>query len=247
MAYLEHPFDTDRPQDLVRIYTRTEDDLPSYIKRNILWRTDLPTLSPLPGCYLYSESRDTWQPIEFIENYWFFLHIYTGEIFTALDNCIEPHTCGTGYWNPQDPEHFLYDTYHRTARSLAEQATRAYQQLEDRREAVRVAALAEQAERTRQQIEEQKLSSPILTVNTQSLTSFAEDPTLSPFFVPRASSAQQNSSSETASAHTPADTNPSPEQAQPEDPVLQAQFQYRLDVQDREPENPSAPHSSAYQ
>ena len=110
MAYLEHPFDIDRPQDLVRIYTRTEDDLPSYVKGNILWRTDLLTLSPLPGYYLYSGSRDTWQPIKFIENYWFFLHIYIGEAFTALDNCIKPHTHGTGYWNPQDPGHFLHDT-----------------------------------------------------------------------------------------------------------------------------------------
>ena len=210
-AYLEHPFDTDRPLDLVHIYTRTEDNLPSYVKGNILWRTDLPAHSPLSGYYFYSESRDTRQPVELVENYWFFLHIYTGETFTTLDNCIKPHTHGTGYWNPQDPEHFLHNTYHRIARNLGEQATRAYQQLDDHREAARVATPAEQAEITRQQIEEQQLPPPTLTVDTQSLTSFAGDPTLSPFFAPRASSAEQNSSSKTASTHTPADTNPSPE------------------------------------
>jgi hypothetical protein len=40
---------------------------------------------------------------------------------------------------------------------------------------------------------------------------------------------------------------PSSEQAQVDDPVLVAQLQHGLDIQDREPENPLAPEEPAYQ
>jgi hypothetical protein len=39
---------------------------------------------------------------------------------------------------------------------------------------------------------------------------------------------------------------PSPEQAQIDDPVLVAQLQHGLDIQDREPENPLASEEPAY-
>jgi hypothetical protein len=39
---------------------------------------------------------------------------------------------------------------------------------------------------------------------------------------------------------------PSPESPQADDPVLVAQLQHRLDIQDREPENPLTPDQPAY-
>ena len=74
----------------------------------------------------------------------------------------------------------------------------------------------------------------------------AGEPSISPFFAPRAPSVE-DSSSDTETACTPEEQEPSPKQEQQDNPILEAQLQYILDIQDRELENPSAPHFPAYQ
>jgi hypothetical protein len=59
--------------------------------------------------------------------------------------------------------------------------------------------------------------------------------------------ATDDSSSGTATPPgTPEEQEPSPEEAQPDNPVLEAQLQYGLDIQEREPENPLTPNEPAY-
>jgi hypothetical protein len=74
----------------------------------------------------------------------------------------------------------------------------------------------------------------------------SSDPTLSPFVTARVSSDSDSGSSSTPREEQGSD-DPSPEQLHPEDPVLTAQLQYGLDIQDREPENPLTPDEPAYQ
>jgi len=74
----------------------------------------------------------------------------------------------------------------------------------------------------------------------------SSDPTLSPFVTARVSSDSDSDSSSTPREEQGSD-DPSPEQLHPEDPVLTAQLQYGLDIQDREPENPLTPDKPAYQ
>jgi hypothetical protein len=68
---------------------------------------------------------------------------------------------------------------------------------------------------------------------------------ISPFVTAR--STDSGSDSDSTEAPPPNVEDPSPEQEHPEDPVLTAQLQYELDIQDREPENPLTPDQSAYQ
>jgi hypothetical protein len=86
---------------------------------------------------------------------------------------------------------------------------------------------------------------PTLSVTTN-VPSLSSDPTLSPFVTARVSSDSDSDSSSTPREGQGSD-DPSPEQLHPEDPVLTAQLQYGLDIQDREPENPLTPDEPAYQ
>ena len=55
---------------------------------------------------------------------------------------------------------------------------------------------------------------------------------------------QQSSDSTLSYKKSP--EGPEPAQQGQEDPVLEAQFEYVLDIQEREPENPDVPHQPAF-
>jgi hypothetical protein len=103
---------------------------------------------------------------------------------------------------------------------------------------------------------------PALTVDTR-VPTLSEDPTLSAFVAPALATAtavsspaftQSRHQSDQEESDSPgAQNNDSttdelfPEQQGQEEPVLEAQLAYRLDVQDREPENPLTPEQPDYQ
>jgi hypothetical protein len=84
-----------------------------------------------------------------------------------------------------------------------------------------------------------------LTVSTQ-VPLLLSDPTLSPSTTVRPPIDTASSDS----SNTPREENnsdePSPESPQADDPVLVAQLQHGLDIQDRESENPLTPDQPAY-
>src|SRR5882762_10107390 len=221
MASLSRPFDEQNPTELIRVTRRTTDDLPPHVKDQIQWKDDLPGHSP--GYYLYIPDADIIKPLEFIKNFWYPLFVYTGTAFTSLEERIEPHTEGTGYWKlsePQhpwrqlDPEHPHYSQY---------------------------AALAEEELQ-----EELRAAAPVLTLATHNLTALSGEPSISPFIATRNVATDDSSSGTATPPGTPEEQEPSPEEVQPDNPVLEAQLQYGLDIQEREPENPLTPNEPAY-
>src|SRR5450756_1564856 len=96
-----------------------------------------------------------------------------------------------------------------------------------------------------EQLQGSSATAPTLSVTTN-VPPLSSDPTLSPFVTARVSSDPDSDSSSTPREEQGSD-DPSPEQLYPEDPVLTAQLQYGLDIQDREPENPLTPDQPAYQ
>jgi hypothetical protein len=74
----------------------------------------------------------------------------------------------------------------------------------------------------------------------------SSDPTLSPFVTARVSLDSDSDSSSIPREEQGSD-DPSSEQLHSDDPVLTAQLQYGLDIQDREPENPLTSDQPAYQ
>ena len=219
MACLARPFDTNKPKEFITLTKRTEDDLPPHVKKNVHWRTNLPAEEeePSPGYYLWHKGQRAFKPVEFVENHWHKVYIYAGTAYTSLDNHIEPHTQGTSYWETTDQQH---PHYYEHLSTLAQQATEIAQQLE-----------ADQAEALGR-------SAPTLTLDIGSSVPLAGEPSISAF-ITHVPSTAEDSSSDTEPAQSPEDQDPSPEQAQPEEPVLQAQFEHVLDIQDREPAHSS--------
>ena len=84
---------------LVPVTRRTEDNLPLHVKRDVFWKNHE---YYGPGYYLYRPNRDTYEPVEFLNDYWHFLRIYTGQAHTAPEFCLEPYARGTGYWHTYD-------------------------------------------------------------------------------------------------------------------------------------------------
>ena len=68
MAQLEEPFNFDQPDQLVRVYTCEEDDLPPHVKNDVQWLTDHHLG---PGYYLYDYLQREYLPVEFIEDFWY--------------------------------------------------------------------------------------------------------------------------------------------------------------------------------
>ena len=219
MASLSKPFDEQNPTELIPVTRRTTDDLPPHVKDQVEWRDDLPGRPP--GYYSYNPETDEILVLEFIENFWYPLFTYTGVFYTSLEERIEPHTRGTGYWKLSEPQHFWHQ--------LDPQHPHYNQYV----------ALAEEERQ-----EELQASAPVLTLATQNLPSLAGEPSISPFITARNITADYSSSGTATPPGTP--DEPSPEEAQPDDPILEAQLQYGLDIQEREPENPLTPNEPAY-
>ena len=222
---MEKPFEQSNPTELLKITRRTSDDLPAHVKDLVKWRTRED--GALPGYYVYDPREDRHQPVEFIDNHWHKLFVYSGTAYVSLSDRIDPFTQGTGYWKTSDPQH---PHYHEHLSTLAQQASEVAQQIAQEQEETR---------RTRERV-------PTLAIVTGT-SPLESDAKLSPFLTPRVPSAEKSSSSDDARHSTEPEREPSPELEYQDDPVLEAQLQYGLDIQEREQENPYTPDTPAYQ
>jgi Zinc knuckle len=241
MAHIQRPFNEEDPTALVPVERRTEDNLPERVKGIILWKTDLPDREP--EYYIYNVQNNTHSSVEFIEVHWYWLYDHSGFTFVSLQDHIEHYTFGTGYWavkvDPQHPQHHLY---------LEEQIRNT--------EWLGLQLVLPEG------YEAGPSGAPALTVDT-GVPTLSEDPTLSAFVAPalatatvvsspaftqsRHQSDQEESDSPGAQNNDSTTDEPSPEQLGQEEPVLEAQLAYGLDVQDRKLENPLTPEQPAYQ
>ena len=209
-AYLDEPFDHHLPDKLVWLTTRTADNLPAHIKGTVQWRCE----GQHEGYYLWHPNKERFIPVEFVQNHWHLLCVYVGQPFTSLARRIEPHTRGTRYWDITKTQHPNYLAHLNT---LAQQAAEIERQLAQQR--AEEAARQEQIEAATWQV-----APPVLAVNT-TFAPLTGEPSISPFIAARPSPAEEeDSSSGTPLAHTPEEQDPSPEQINQEEPVLQAQL-----------------------
>jgi len=232
---------------LVKVLRRPTDNLPDRVKGLAEWRTDH---SLGPGYYVLHPRNKTYYPVEFVDNYWYKLKVYTGDVYITKDSQIPPHHYSTGYWDITDWQH-PDNTSHRDNlqifyRLAAEEAYNRYP--------LSVETADEEAE------ECSRRDPPTLRLNIEEgVSSLAADPSLSPFATltgrtgptespsltePRQPRAQ--SSDSTLEYDEPSPEDPEPIQPGQEDPVLEAQFEHVLDVQEREPEDPGEPDQPAY-
>jgi hypothetical protein len=93
MAAISEPFDEINTKRLIRVTRRQTDDLPSYVKDQVVWQPD----DFVPGYYLVDQAFNHIQPIEFLENHWYYLFIHNDVNYTSANDRIEPGTRGTGY------------------------------------------------------------------------------------------------------------------------------------------------------
>ena len=85
-----------------RVTRRDEDNLSDHVKGDIRWRIDQPSE---PGYYILNQKNHHYIPLEFINDYWYQLHVYTGDVYTAEDAKVSINTRGTGYWDINDYKH----------------------------------------------------------------------------------------------------------------------------------------------
>jgi hypothetical protein len=78
------------------VIRRDEDDLPDHVKGDVHWRIDQPSG---PGYYILNRKNCHYLPLEFINDYWYQLRIYTGDAYIAEDAKVPINTRGTGYWD----------------------------------------------------------------------------------------------------------------------------------------------------
>jgi len=239
-----------RPSDdnrLTKVLRRRKDNLPDHIKGQAEWRTDH---SLGPGYYVLHLRNKTYYPVEFVDNYWYKLKVYTGDTYITKDSQIPLHHYSTGYWDITDWQH-PDNTSHRDDlqifyRLAAEEAYNRY--------LLSVETADEEAE------EHSRRDPPTLQLNIEEgVLSLTADPSLSPFAAltgqtgptesplliePHQPRAQ--SSDSTLEYNEPSPEGPEPIQQGQEDPVLEAQFEHILDIQEREPEDPEEPGQPAY-
>ena len=91
MAQLLRPLDNTR---LTKVLRRPGDNLPDCIKGQAEWRTDY---SLGPGYYILYLRNKTYYPVEFIEDYWYKLKVYTDDTYITQDSQIPLHHYNTGY------------------------------------------------------------------------------------------------------------------------------------------------------
>jgi hypothetical protein len=105
---LQSQYDNLALAHLVPVTRCTEDNLPQHIKRDVFWKNH-EYLGP--RYYLYRPSRDTYEPVKFLNDYWHFFQIYTGQPHTAPEFHLEPYARGTGYWHTYDYQHPEYQHF----------------------------------------------------------------------------------------------------------------------------------------
>ena len=101
MAWLAWLFNTANPAEIVQVHCRDEDNIPPHVNGQVYWRND--------GYYLAVPYDTQPKAVEFINNYWYIIFQHDSHWYTALEDCIEPNTLGTGYWRATDPQHPDYN------------------------------------------------------------------------------------------------------------------------------------------
>jgi len=243
MARLLRPSDDNRSSKVLR---RTTDNLPDHVKGQAEWRTDH---SLGPGYYILHPWNKTYYPVEFINNHWYKLKVYTGKAYITQESQILPHHYSTGYLDITDWQH-PDNTSHREELQIYYRlaAKEAYNQYP-----VRIETADKEAE------ERSCQNPPTLRLNIEGVSSLTEDPSLSPYaaLLTQAGVAEaplltephqlrQQSSDSTLEYDEESPEGAEPTQQGQEDPVLEAQFEHILDVQEREPEDPGEPDQPAF-
>ena len=109
MASWQPPVDPDNKKEDRTVLRRLVPDLPDHILGTVVWKTTY-EVRGLPGYYQYNPDDDTTEPVEFLDNNWFWLHynIFSNTFSTREDSRIKVNDCHTGYWHITDPEHSDY-------------------------------------------------------------------------------------------------------------------------------------------
>ena len=105
MASLEQPFDPDNPYKPIVVIKRAADTLSVHVKGNVFWS---PAGEQPAGYYVLNPVTLLYDPVEFIDNYWYLLDDKDKQVTTSLASRIKPHTSGTGYWHIYEPQHPLF-------------------------------------------------------------------------------------------------------------------------------------------
>ena len=255
---MNEPFDPSKPKSLVSVARRTSDNLPDRVKGSVVWLSDREN----PGYYLQVPDRDQPRPVEFIEDHWHFLFPYNRGNFTSLEDQIEHNAQNTGYWSISDPQHRDYSQFATVTPSQSPDPTPV---ASPRRRLTGLTSFPYLRPRSRQGSKSGLLTRvptpPVVTApvsrqatstspqaSTTALTEAAH-PVASTSRV-QLSTPQQKEEKESSSSQAASDTESeedSPDQPGLEEPVLEAQLQYGLGIEDREPENPLTPDEPAYQ
>jgi hypothetical protein len=231
---LQSQYDNLASAHLVPVTRCTEDNLSQHIKGDVFWRNHE---YYGPGYYLYRYSRDTYEPVKFLNDYWHFLRIYTGQPHIAPEFCLEPYARGTGYWHTYDYQHPEYqhftrdlfkniavDSIHKTAHyKFGRQLEEANKEAEERYIC----------------IPRPTAKTPVLVVETAGVSTLSTDPTISPFITAQVVHSPQFTEPRTHE-ETPSTDKPSPEQVEPEEPSpeqeghkepdLEVHFEQALDI-----------------
>jgi len=225
MARLLRLLDDNR---LAKVLRRPRDNLPDCVKGQVEWRTDH---SLGPGYYVLHPKNNRYYPVEFIEDHWYKLRVYTGDAHTTRDLQIPLYQNSTGYWDITDWQHPDNTSYKEELqiyyRLAAEEVYNWYP--------VRIETADKEAEECSCQ------DPPTLRLNIEGVLSLAQDPSLSPFAALTGQTGLTESPSLTepqqprqqSSNSTLAYEEESPEGAElaqegQEDPVLEAQFEHIL-------------------
>jgi hypothetical protein len=197
---------------LVPVSRRTEDNLPQHVKGDVEWRNH-----EYLGCgyYLYRPSRDTYKPVEFLNDYWHFLRIYTGQPHTAPEFRLKPYARGTGYWHTYDYQHLEYQ--HFTRDLFKNIAVDSIQETAHYKFGRQLEEANEEAEEQYICIPRPTAKTPVLVVETAGASTLSADPTISPFITTQAVHSPQFTEPRTHE-ETPSTDEPSPEQIEPKEP-----------------------------
>jgi len=102
MAHLVEPLPDPIYQcRFVEVQLRQSPDLPEHVLGQIQWLS----FSEYPGYYLWDPEGQTNNPVEFIENYWYYIYRYDRDTYLSHADRIERYSNNTGYWRITDPEH----------------------------------------------------------------------------------------------------------------------------------------------
>ena len=78
MAQLLEPLpDPTHRSRLAKVQLRSQPDLPDHVLGQIQWLS----FSEYPGYHLWNETTNTNYPVEFIENYWYYIYRYDGNSY----------------------------------------------------------------------------------------------------------------------------------------------------------------------